>query len=69
MLKKDGVIQSYLKNYRTGLSRWEDIRELYSYQSDASHAAQLGGWERSYLARIESPCLPSQAHGKGKECI
>jgi hypothetical protein len=38
-----------------------------SHQSDASHTAQLGGRERSHLARTESPYSPSWACGKGKE--
>ena len=40
-----------------------------SRQSDISYAAQLGGRERSYLTRTESPYSLSQAYSKGKERI
>ena len=38
-----------------------------SCQPSTSYTAQLGGRERSYLTRMESPYLLSRARGKGKE--
>ena len=38
-----------------------------SRQSNISRVAQLGGRERSYLTRMESPYLSSRVYSKGKE--